>query len=80
VKPGSFLYGTKENLLVFERKILRKTFGTTQSKEELIIRNYNELQELIKGKYVVEHVTNTANEMVGASQQHERCKTSLKDH
>ena len=43
-----------KNLLVFERKILGKTFGTIQSKDGLIIRNNNELQELIKGKYVVE--------------------------
>ena len=56
-----------KKLLVFERKILRKTFITTQSKKKLIIRNNIELQELIKGKYIVEYVTNTANEMTGAS-------------
>ena len=52
-------------LLFFERKILRKTFRTIQSKEGLIIRNNNELEGLIKGKYAVEYVTNTANKMAG---------------
>jgi hypothetical protein len=58
--------GHKKNI-TFERKILRRNFGTIQSKEGLIIRNKNELQELIKGKYIVEYVTNTANEMARAS-------------
>jgi hypothetical protein len=46
---------------------MRKTFGAIRSKEGLIIRNNNELQELIKGKDSVEYVTNTTNKIVGTS-------------
>jgi hypothetical protein len=46
-----------KNLFVIERQILRKTFGPIQSKEGLIIRNNNELQELIKGEDIVEYGT-----------------------
>jgi hypothetical protein len=48
-----------------KEKILRKTFGAVRSKEGLIVRNNNELQELIKGKYTVQYVTNTTNKIVG---------------
>ena len=44
------------NLLVFERQILRDIFGPLQSKEGWRIRNNNELQKLIKGEDTVKCV------------------------
>ena len=44
------------NLLVFERQILREIFGPLQSTEGWRIRNNNELQKLIKGEGTVKYI------------------------
>jgi hypothetical protein len=45
-------YGTN-NLLVFERWILRKIFGPIQCKERWRIRSNSKLKKLIKGKILL---------------------------
>jgi len=44
------------NLLVFERHILREIFGPLQSTEGWRIRNNSELQKLIKGEGTVQYM------------------------
>jgi len=44
------------NLLVFERQILREIFLALQSTEGWRIRNNNELQKLIKGEGAVQYI------------------------
>jgi hypothetical protein len=44
------------NLLVFERQILRNTFEPVHSKEGWRGSSNNELKKLIKGKYVVKYI------------------------
>jgi hypothetical protein len=43
------------NLLVFERQILRKIFGQIQCKEGWRIRSNKELQKLITGEHIVKN-------------------------
>ena len=54
VESGHYLYGTN-NLLVFERQIIRKISGPIQCKEGWKIRSNNELQKLIKGADTVKY-------------------------
>ena len=44
------------NLLVFERQILRMIFGPVQCKVGWRIRSNNKLQELIKGEDIVKYI------------------------
>ena len=45
------------NLLIFDRNILRKIFGPIESKEGRRKRNNNEMQRLIiKGEDIVEYI------------------------
>jgi hypothetical protein len=44
------------NLLVFERQILRMIFGPIQHKEGWRVRINNKLQKLIKGKDIVKYI------------------------
>jgi hypothetical protein len=53
------------NLLVFDRQILRKIFGPVQCKEGWRIRRNNELRKLMKGENIVKYVKSTRNQMVG---------------
>jgi hypothetical protein len=53
------------NLLVFDRQILKKKFGPVQCKEGWRIRRINELRKLVKGANIVKYVNSTRNRMVG---------------
>jgi hypothetical protein len=53
------------NLLVFDRQILRKIYGPVQCKEGWRTRRNNELWKLMKGEYIVKYVKSTRNQMVG---------------
>ena len=44
------------NLLIFERQILRKIFRSVKSKEGCRIRNNNKLQKLIKGEDITKYI------------------------
>ena len=44
------------NLLVFERHILRRIFGPVKCKEGWRIRSNNKLQKLIKGEDIVKYI------------------------
>jgi hypothetical protein len=55
-ETGTLSVRDVQNLLVFERQILRRIYGQVQTEEGWRIRNNDELEKLVRGEYIVKYI------------------------